>query len=476
MYQAITIAGVAGLTTAVLAIYKNKSDEKFALFLKILTVVYCAAGFFRYMLSDSFMWVINDGVYGGVRYIRTDYLSTVMRWGYYLNYAILPMAVFFGNRLFKNVALYFCLPFTLLSVAFFNVYMGYFLDPAGKGFHLAVWFRYAYFIFELVLAGAVPLLLCIRSKHRFDFRNKKEIRNFLVCLPLFIANSMPGYVPQSIIGYTFINAKALSPFNVAWILSIALEIFVIYRVFRFKDYETRRAVCQYLAICLFFHYNSLFLMGFTINRLPIQLCNLGAYFCIIAVTFRTRKFFDFIFLANIVGGCIAVFSPDLVTGAFGFWTMHYMYEHSLVIVVPAVCMALRLFPRLKADALVHLLVGFACYFLFCVVSGTILNGYSDVTGTTVNFFYIFDLKKAFDYFPFLAFTSKYRIAFGRFELYPVLHLIIFCGYYGICTLFYFITQKIYAVADDHRVLRASLIDLYEKKTGKTCNLPLEYKD
>lgn len=476
MYQVIVLVVMSLLTISGLLIFKNKSDDKFTLFLKVLAVAYCAIGFFRYMLSDSFMWVINDGVYGGVRYISTDYLSTIMRWGYNLNYVILPMAVFFGNRVFKNTAVYFCLPFTILSTVFFNVYMGYFLDPAGRGFHFAEWFRYAYFIAELAVAGAIPLLPAIRFKHVFNFKDKAEIRNYLICLPLFIVNSMPGYVPQSVIGYTFIDAGALSPFNIAWIASIALEIFIIYRVFRFKEYQIRRAVCQYLTLCLFFHYNTLFLMGFTINRLPIQLCNLGAYFCIICVTFRMRKFFDFIYLANIVGGCIAVFSPDLVTGAFGFWTMHYMYEHSLVIIVPAVCMALRLFPRLKADALLHLLVGFGCYFMFCVISGTILNGYADVTGTRVNFFYIFDLKKAYGYFPFLAFTRDYRIAFGRFELYPLLHIIIFCGYYGICTLFYFITQKIYAAADDHRVLRASLIDLYCKKTGKSCNLPLEYKD
>jgi len=476
MYQAITFGCVAAITAAALLVFKNKRDDEFRLFLKILTVAYCVVGFCRFLLSDSFMWVINDGVYGGIRYVKTDYLSTFLRWAYYLNYAILPMAVFFEHRVFRNVATLFCIPATVLSIVFFGRYMQYFLDPAGRGFHLVPWIRYTYFVIELALAGSIPLILAIREKHFINLKDKKEVATFLVCLPLFVINSMPGYVPQSIVGYTAIKAGAFSLMNILWITSIALEIFLIYRIFRFKDYATRNAVCQYLAIVLFYNYNSLFLMGFTINRLPIQLCNLGAYFCIIAVTFKTRRFFNFIYLANIVGGCIAVFSPDLVTGAFGFWTMHYMYEHSLVIVVPAVCMALRLFPRPDSKAFLHLLVGFGIYFTFCVISGTLLNGYSDVTGTTVNFFYIFDLKKAFGYFPFLSFTRNYRIAFGRFELYPVLHLIIFCGYYGICTLFYFISQKIFAAADDHRVLRKSLIDIYERRTGKKCNLPLEYKD
>lgn len=233
---------------------------------------------------------------------------------------------------------------------------------------------------------------------------------------------------------------------------------------------------MFLTILLFFHYDSLYLMGFTIKRLPFQLCNIAAYFYLVAMVFKLKKMFHFCFLANIVGTLIAILMPDFATGDFSFWTTHYVFEHSLVLLVPALVMGLRIYPRVSPKSIKYLYVGFTAYFLFAFITGVILNGYSDVTGETVNYFFMFDLEMAFDYFPFVTFAGNYPCVFGRFEFYPIIVGIIYVAFSLLCCLFYLLVKFCYKLEDDHLELRASSIDLYEKITKKTSRRPKQFID
>lgn len=471
MYQAIIFSASIVLTALCVFLFWKKSDRAFQLFLKISTFAFCAVGFFRFMLSDSFIYVINDGWHNQQHYQQTDVLQSILRWGYYLNYAILPMAVFCNSRLFKNLASYICLPFTILSVVYFNDFMVYFLDPKGHGLHLTENFRYAYFIIELVMALSIPLILQIRGKHCFNIFDKWEWVRFFVALPCVLIMMVPAYVPQSFIGYPIDIPKSASTFHLIWIAIMFAFIMLLYLVFRFRSYRDRYMLCVFLTIVLFFHYDSLYLQGFTIKRLPVQLCNIAAYFYLIAIPLKLKKMFHFCFIANIVGALIAILMPDFSTGGLGFWNMHYIMEHTLVLAIPILCMGLRIFPRLKTKSLLYFFIGFTAYFLFAFISGTILNGYSDKTLERVNFFYMFDLNFALDKFPFLTFASKIRFEFGRFEVYPLIPLIIYVAFSLLCLIFYKITFVIYKLEDDHLELRNSRIDLFEKITGKKSPSP-----
>jgi hypothetical protein len=201
MYQAITFVSTLLAIILILNIFKNKSDESFSKFLKILTIVFCVLGFFRFMLSDSFVYVINGGYLNYVKYDRQDILQTILRWGYYIGYSILPMAVFFKNRFFRNIASYIFLPFAVLSAVFINDYMGYFLSPEGNGLKLVPWIRYTYFIVELVIAMTIPVVLQIKEKHVLNIKDKKELIYFFVGIPLILLQVMPVYTPQSLFGY-----------------------------------------------------------------------------------------------------------------------------------------------------------------------------------------------------------------------------------------------------------------------------------
>jgi hypothetical protein len=106
----------------------------------------------------------------------------------------------------------------------------------------------------------------------------------------------------------------------------------------------------------------------------------------------------------------------------------------------------------------------------------ILNGYSKETGFEVNYFFLFDLDKAFGLFPFLKFTENFCIRFGRFYFYPVFVSIIYTAFMAMCFAFYAAVRFLYKMEDDHLQLRLSAIDLYEKLTKKTSKAPKEFID
>ena len=72
MYIGIILSIAALITGLSLVLFKNKADQTFNKFLKIVAIVFCAIGFLRFFLSDSFVYVINGGTLYGVYYEKTD--------------------------------------------------------------------------------------------------------------------------------------------------------------------------------------------------------------------------------------------------------------------------------------------------------------------------------------------------------------------------------------------------------------------
>ena len=454
-----------------LFVFKNGNNKKYQRIIKITTIVFLVIGFLRFFLSDTFIQYVNtvDQNY------EIDVMQVILRWGYYSNYAILPIAIFFKNRTFRNIASYYSLIFSVLSVIFFNDYMVYFLAEEGKGLHLQPWFRYFYFGLEMTLACFIPIVMQVMERHVFNIKNRRECINFFVTIPLIAMQMMPVYIPQYLIGYTAINDDAYSIFHFIWLGITLVEFYILYKFFNFRSYNERYMICVFLSLVLFFHYDSLFLMGITLSRLPVQLCNMAAYFYIICIPLRLKKMFNFCFICNIVGTIIAMVTPDFSNGAFGFWNMHYMYEHMLVLIVPALAMGLRIFPRVNKRSLKHMVVGFTCYFMFCLITGSIINGYSgNGAKPTVNYFFLFDMEKMYGWLPFLKTTEKFALIFGKIKFYPIYVSLIYCGFLFLCVLFYWFVIKLYDYMDDHYELRKSRIDLYEKITGKKSKAPVDY--
>ena len=217
-------------------------------------------------------------------------------------------------------------------------------------------------------------------------------------------------------------------------------------------------------------------MGFSLPRLPIQLCNLASFFYIIAIPFKMKRFFQFCFIVNITGTLIAILSPDFATTGLGFWNLHYVFEHSLVLIIPVLAMGLRIFPRITRRSLKYAAIGFACYFTFCIIGGGLLNIFSNYTGEEVNYFFMFDLEKAESFVPFVSFADKLPVIIGAFTFYPILMIIVFIAFSLLCLAFYRFTLYCYKVEDDQLQLRNAGLDLLERRLGRPTKFQREFRD
>lgn len=475
MYQFITFALATAIVALLLLLGKKQVKLRIRL-LKILAILFCTLGFFRQWMTDGICYVINGGWFDGVYYKATDYLQIILRWGYFSAYSLIPLAVFTKVRVIRNIAGYVTVPFAVLSAVFFDDFLHYFTVSNPHGLQVNTTLRIALFAIELALAIAIPVLVHITDKHVFKVTSLAEWMNFAFALVGVAIVSVPTYLPQAFFGYTDLKPDYFSSFHLSWLAATLMVIIILYYLFRFRPYQDRYALCLFFVLSLFFHYNSMYMMGFTLKRLPFQLCNIAAYFILIAAVFKLKKFFHFVLLANTVGTIFAMLGPDFGTGATSFFTVHFVYEHALVLIAPALLAGLRIFPRVTLKSLKPLLIGFTCYFLFCFVTGTILNGYADVTGERVNYFYMFDLDLAMKYFPIFTFSTNYFFTFGRFVVYPIVVSIVYVGFLGLCLLFYTAVRLLYRFEDDHLALRASGIELFEKITKKPSRRPKQFVD
>jgi uncharacterized membrane protein YwaF len=474
----IAVITISILFTVTVFFIFQKRPTKFNVFLKAIAVIYTVIVFFSYFLPDGFVWVINGSFYGGVYYDRIDLTQTFLRWMLNISTVVLPVAVFCRNRLLKNIAIYICLPFTILVAINAGDFIAYFIDPTGRGIANSVHispgfrqlifnqsFRTIYFAAQLILGMVIPLCLFFIGKHRFNLKDRIERTHFLAALPFVILSGMPTYTLQSMFGFSGGRSGGYSTAHMIWILLLIMELIAIYVIFHKKDYRTRYELCVYLAFQLFMHYNSTYMMGFEFTKLPLQLCNLGAYFFLIVVIFKRKHLFYFAYIANIVGSTIAIVAPDVEEGYFSFWYIHFIIEHMQVFAVPVIIGYLGIFPPIQRKNLLDVFIGFPTYFCFCLILGTILNGIALKTGDTsykVNYFYLFDLKKGFEYFPFIGIFGKPVVIFKYYTLYPFFQTGVFILYSSLCVICFFINEKMYAMAKDHRELRKVRQDLIKR--------------
>lgn len=399
-------------------------------FLSVIAVIYFISGIIRIQFSDSFVETIFSGA---------DIAESLVRWGYYIGYAILPLSVFTSNRTFRNIAVYFSLPMAIIMTIRFNATMAYYLAPGGGGWYVAEWIRYALHTSELGLAIAIPCLMLYKTGHYFDIKSKSEWLNFVLVLPSALLYMMPPYIPQSLLGFTDIPVNPFSLFHIGWMAITFLEILGIYLVFKKKSKKQKWEMLYFIVMAEFYLSNSSLLRGFKWSRIPIQLCCVAAFFYLFVILTKSKKMFNFCYLCNVSGAMVAVLLADFGTGALKCWNIHYMYEHTMVLAFPILALSLGVFPKLSTSSIKDMSKRYTGYFSFCLVLGLIINVFSNVAIYDVNYFYMFDFEEAISYLPFATFTGLVQIPIKSVTLYPVLILTVFSIFYLVGLLNYAIT-------------------------------------
>lgn len=438
----------------------EKFDKAMNKTLKVLVCIYCSLQLLSILLPDSFAISLSKEAAGS----GLMQGMAVLRWFASVAFVALPIAVFYKNRTIRNIAIYFCMAVSIAQIACYGDYIAEFTGAAGRGvnslpvsdgfkqFMLNPTFRGIWFGMIMVLQMVIPVVLAIQEKHVFNVKDGKEWGYFFLCLPFVIISVIPTYVPQYLFGYSDVAFNRYSWLHFAWVAFIIIEIVALYFIFRKKSKDDKMVMLFVLALSLMMQYNSLFgIISLNIKRLPLQLCNIGAYLVLISLITKNKKIFNFTVIINVVGVILAVVMPDLEgKGFFYLYNMHFILEHTNVLVVPVLSLLLNIFPRLDKYALRDCIVGFTIYFVSVWALGTIFNSIALKTGNnfwSANYMFMFDVKAAKGMLPFTEalFNINFKIGYGTF--YPVIFLIVYVVFAAICVGLYFTIRLIYLIKD-----------------------------
>ena len=453
-------------TFCVLKFVVFKNGEKFEQasqkVLKIASIVYCSLMLVSILLPDRFSLSFSSEELASS---DIDKGYAIIRWFSLVNFVVLPLAVFFKNRTIKNIAIYFCIPVSIASIFFYENYMVDFTSTVGRGlnsisvlsqsfknFLINPIFRSIWFGLILMLQLLIPIVLAIKEKHIFDFKNSKEYAYFFLILPFVILSIVPIYVPQHLFGYSNMIFEAYSLVHIFWFLSIIAEIAILYFLFRKKDNQTKMLLLFVLALSLVMQYNQMFsAISINAKRFPFQLCNIGSYLVLISLLTKNKKLFNFTVIINVVGVIFALAMPDLDgRGLFYLYNMHFIFEHGNVLIVPVLALMFGIFPRLDKHSLIDCLIGFTIYFASAWILGTTFNAIAKATGNNfyeANYLFMFLPDVAIELLPFTKALFDINFSVGYATIYPVLQILIYIVFVSVCTLLFFAIQLVYKIKD-----------------------------
>ena len=237
-----------------------------------------------------------------------------------------------------------------------------------------------------------------------------------------------------------------------WLILVITEIIVLYFIFKNKDNEIKRIMLFILSLSLLMQYNQMFgAISLNITRLPLQLCNIGSYLILIALIIKSKKIFDFTIIVNVVGVLFALALPDLDgEGLFYLYNMHFVLEHTNVLIVPILALLFKQFPKLDKQSLKTFFFGFLIYYLSVFVLGTIFNGIEVSTNNSfwhANYLFMFDQEVATEFVPLFGKLFNPTLKLGIFRIYPIIQIVVYLVFNLICFTVFGTIQLIYKLKD-----------------------------
>lgn len=445
-------------------VFKNNDNFKLVMdkILKILSVIYCFIIFFSILLPDAFSISYDESYIPNSKNI----IFALVRWANYVPFIVLPISVFLKNKYIKNISIYFCFLLTIVNLICYPIFLEFATSSLGRGlnsipvigqgvkdFLLNPTFRSIIFAITWIIPFICSIILFFEDFMSIKLNNIKEFfLNLLIFMVIFFA-VIPIFVPQHLFGYSNILLKPWSLPHFLWLLFVVAELITLYFIFRNKDEEIKYIVCLILSLALFLQYNEMFsAVSINFERLPLQLCNIGAYLILASMIFRNQKLFNFSIIVNLTGAIFALAVPDLEgKGLFYLWNMHFILEHTNIIIIPILALCFKLFKKIDKYALRDCIIGFSCYFLIVLILGTSFNAIALKTGNRfyhANYLFMFDAVKAEKVIKGIKTLFDIKFNIGSYIVfYPVVQLLIFIVFVFACMLVYLLIKFVYFIID-----------------------------
>lgn len=421
--------------------------------IKVLTILFMVFMFINILLPDSFVYSLSEEELGG-----NNYFEAIIRWFRFVSFLVIPIAIFYNKKYFVRLSIYFVLPIALINLVIFFMYLPditttslrgianiRFFGEGFRSFISNVSFRSGFFALISLLELIILSYILYKNYRRLKFRSIKEIGLFILGLFSLILVCIPIYIPQYLFGYTNIIFDSYTLIHLIWIVVLILEFIVLTIVFKNQSSVNKYILVLIMSLALLLQYNMMFasINELTFERMPLQLCNIGSYLILITLLTKSKKLFSFTLIVNVVGALIALSVMDVDGKGLGYlWNMHFILEHSSVIIIPLLCLSLEIFPKVKHKDLLYVLVGFTIYFVVVLSLGTEVNSIYAKDGNDffkANYLFMFDQEKAAKLVPSLGKLFDFKLNIGDYTYYPVIQTAVYFIFSSLCVgVFYLI--------------------------------------
>lgn len=460
MFHIIFTVILVILSFLCLGLAKRSGEKALDRIIKISTVIFISLSMLELFLPDLFMCSHEINALESMTGTKSH---AIIRWLNTVCFTVLPVAVYQKNKYFEKIASFFCLPVAVINVACFSQYIYYFTQNSHSGlqtvrilpqfckdFLVNEGFRSVFFGLTCLSQLIALLFLTFKNKKKLAV-TKNEIVNLILIFVGITYISLPIYVPQYLFGHVNVMMTRFSAVHFAWIIGIVLIIIALYFIFKNRSYETKYLLVLALSWALMMQFSQMFTASSELNvmKLPLQLCNLGSYLALIMLLTKNEKIYHFTLIVNVVGAIIAIVILDInkdVSHISRLWVVHYIVEHTKVLIVPILCLILKIFKPIDLRSIKHFSIGFTIYYLFVFVLGTVSNGFYRIfEGNDIqNFFYsnhLFMFDKAIAR-GLLGFTDPLFenciIKINAFEIYPLVQILVYVVYMAISLGVYFL--------------------------------------
>ncbi|MEG1528660.1 MAG: YwaF family protein [Clostridia bacterium] len=368
------------------------------------------------------------------------------------------LVTFFDIKPLKNIVSFVTPLVALFNIIFFSANM----QAIAGEFSYTNYLTYE-FILETALIFGLSVYYLYQKIISKDFASfGRQLGYMSALIALFTIMVAPMSTLFNLLGPAGYVLKSFD-FEHRLVLYFAfLAPLTLYMLFRKKDYQTRNFLVVSLAVSNFMLYFSTYDFAFSVERLPLHMCNLAVILMLIAMLFKVKKLFYFNYLVNVLGALCALAMPSVTTDAFSLGAMHFWYEHLYVFMLPLMGVALHIFPRPTFKMVRGAILVFTAYFLGMCIINPWFSNYGSVDYFFLNseflaekFTFLISIKRLFTYtFEFWGLS---------FTVFPLYWLIIYVGYIVLMFVTWFAYTSLFRVAD-------SWYDLYIRKRKAKADL------
>ena len=152
--------------------------------------------------------------------------------------------------------------------------------------------------------------------------------------------------------------------------------------------------------------------------------------------------------------------------------IHYIFEHTVVILAPILCATLGVFPKLNNKHVIDFILGFTVYFGFVLLVGGIFTGLAERGGANAdywncNYLFMFNKEESVAILGFVGPLFDVKIKLFDFFTLSLVQLVVYAVFAAICTGVFFLMRSLPTVTAGVAGMSRRLLKVSEKSKIKT---------